>query len=117
MPSAVRASRLGSAWRRMLTRWRGLNLSAQFMAASLVILLAAMVGVGTWVGQQIADGVVHRTGATTALYVESFISPQIRELSQGGQLSSEHVDALSRLLNDTPRPAAVRLLARSATSL
>jgi hypothetical protein len=44
-----------------------LSLAQRFMLASLVILVAGMLGIGWWVGQQIEAGVVHRTAATTAL--------------------------------------------------
>jgi len=67
------------------------------MLASLVILVAGMVGIGWWVGQQIKAGVVHRTAATTALYVDSFISPICRKLSQAPSISPQHVEALNKL--------------------
>lgn len=79
-----------------------LSLSQRFMLASLVILLAGMIGVGQWVGQQIEDGVIHRTAATTALYVDSFVAPNLQELAGADALAPEHVAALSRLLQDTP---------------
>ena len=72
------------------------------MFASLVILLAGMFGIGGWVQQQIVTGVIHRTGATTALYVDSFVAPQVQELGELGELSAAHRDALSKLLTDTP---------------
>lgn len=87
---------------RFLGPWKRLNLSQQFMLASLVILLAGMAGLGTWVGAQIADGVVHRTGATTALYVESFVAPEIRGLAQWQPLTEQQTAALTHLLKDTP---------------
>ena len=46
------------------------------MLASFVILVAGMAGIGAWVGKQIEQGVIHRTAATTALYVDSFIAPE-----------------------------------------
>lgn len=90
----------------MLVRLRqffgGLSLSQQFMLAGLVILLAGMVGIGAWVEQQIVRGVIHRTGATTALYVDSFVAPNLQELGQGSTVLPEHVEALGSLLQDTP---------------
>lgn len=79
-----------------------LSLSQRFTLASLVILLAGMVGIGAWVQQQIVTGVIHRTGATTALYVDSFVSPLVQELGVSGELSPARRDALSRLLTDSP---------------
>ena len=42
------------------------TLAQRFMLASLIILIAGMAGIGIWVGDQIKNGVIHRTGATTA---------------------------------------------------
>lgn len=87
------------ASRNPLTR---LTLARQFMIASLIILVAAALGLGWWVGQQIERSVVHRTAATTALFVDSFVSPNLQELSAGGSLSPAAVATLDRLLEETP---------------
>lgn len=86
-------------WRRFL---RNLTLSQQFMLAGLVILLAGMIGIGAWVEQQIVTGVIHRAGATTALYVDSFVAPHLQELGQSQALPPQEVEALSKLLKTTP---------------
>ena len=49
-----------------------LNLTQQFMIASRIILVAAAIGLGRWVGLQIEQSVVHRTAETTAFFVDSF---------------------------------------------
>lgn len=72
------------------------------MIASFVIMVSGVVGIGIWVGQQIEDGVVHRTAATTALYVDSFISPLLQELGQAESISPKHAQMLNQLLHDTP---------------
>ncbi len=79
-----------------------LTLSQRFMLAGLVILFAGMLGIGAWVEQQIITGVIHRTGATTALYVDSFIAPNLQDLGQAENLSPENIDMLRKLLQDTP---------------
>jgi signal transduction histidine kinase len=79
-----------------------LSLTQRVMLASLVILVAGMYGVGRWVGQQIEAGVVHRTAATTALYVDSFVAPLLQELAERDGLNDEHVAALDNLLRNTP---------------
>lgn len=79
-----------------------LDLSRQFMLASLAILLANMAVMGWWVGDQIELGVVHSTAAATALYVDSFVDPLLDELGHQQELSPGRVQALSRLLRDTP---------------
>ena len=78
------------------------TLAQRFMLASLIILIAGMAGIGVWVGNQIKSGVIHRTGATTALYVDSFVTPHLQELGTSGVLSAESQEQLSKLLQDTP---------------
>jgi len=80
---------------------RQLTLTQRFMLAALFILFAGMLAVGAWVGQQIEDGVVHRTSATTALYVDSIIAPDLQELVGGANLTPEHQADLNRLLSET----------------
>jgi signal transduction histidine kinase len=71
------------------------------MVASLIILVSGMIGLGEWVGQQIEQGVIQRTAATTALFVDSFIAPNLQELAQSDTLSPEHIAVLNRLLDET----------------
>jgi signal transduction histidine kinase len=72
------------------------------MLASLIILIAGMAGIGIWVGNQIRNGVIHRTGSTTALYVDSFVAPLLQEFGSTGTLWPEQHEQLSKLLQDTP---------------
>lgn len=88
-------------WHRLRTRLNSLSLAGRFMLASLIILAAGMFLIGEWVGQQIEDGVVHRTAATTALYVDSFISPDLQELADHDTLSPQHAAHLTQLLQQT----------------
>lgn len=83
-------------------RLRLLSLVQQFKLASLAILVSGMFLIGWWVGQQIKRGVINRTAATTALYVDSFISPKTQELGQGNRLTEEHRRTLDKLLRETP---------------
>src|SRR5689334_15111543 len=78
------------------------TLAQRFMLASLIILIAGMAGIGIWVGDQIKNGVIHRTGATTALYVDSFVAPLLQELDSAGTLSPQRHEQLDKLLQDTP---------------
>ena len=78
------------------------TLAQRFMLASLIILIVGMAGIGLWIGNEIKNGVIHRTGATTALYVDSFIAPLLQELGTTGTLSPESHQKLSKLLQDTP---------------
>lgn len=79
-----------------------LSVARRFMLGSLVILLAGMAGVGLWVARQIETGVVHRTAATTALYVNSLIAPPLQILAEQDTLRPEDTAELDRLLRETP---------------
>jgi signal transduction histidine kinase len=79
-----------------------LTLAQRFMLGGLVILIVGMALIGVWVEQQIEEGVVHRSAATTALYVDSFITPNLQELATGETISPMHQQALERLLHETP---------------
>jgi signal transduction histidine kinase len=72
------------------------------MLASLVLLLGGMVGISAWVQKQIVTGVIHRTGATTSLYLDSFVAPLVQGLGESGELTQSNRDALGRLISSTP---------------
>jgi signal transduction histidine kinase len=78
-----------------------LSLYQRFMLAGLVVLLLGMIGVGLWVGQEIQAGVVRQTSATTALYVNSFVSPYVQELATDPTLTPDHIKTLQWLLKGT----------------
>jgi signal transduction histidine kinase len=77
------------------------TLAQQFMLASLIILIVGMAGIGFWIGNEIKTGVAHRTGATTALYVDSFVAPLLQELGNARAPSPQNMVQLSELLQDT----------------
>ncbi|MBE0687671.1 MAG: sensor histidine kinase [Anaerolineaceae bacterium] len=83
-------------------RFKNLNLSQRFMLAGLLTLFVGALGIGFWVENQIITGVIHRAGATTALYVESFVAPNLQELGTSGDILPENALALANLLQDTP---------------
>ena len=78
-----------------------LSLFQRFMIVGFITLVVGMYSIGWWIGERIADGVVHQTAATAALYVDSFIAPQVQELGQAATLASESLASLSALLRDT----------------
>ncbi|HLB48177.1 MAG TPA: sensor histidine kinase [Anaerolineales bacterium] len=79
-----------------------LNFARQFLLISFFILLAGMLIIGAWVGEQIEIGVANRTAAVTALYVDSFIAPHLQDLARSDQLDAEHLASLGSLLDGTP---------------
>ena len=78
------------------------SLSKQFLMLSFPILLAGTVVIGWWIGEQVKDSVVHRTGAVTALYVGSFIAPHVQSLVEAADLTQDDQDALQTNLTSTP---------------
>lgn len=82
--------------------WTRRTLAQQFMLVSFAILVTSMIGVGWWTGEQIKRGVINRTAATTALYVDSFVAPQLRDVAHGGTLEPEQLAAPNRLLQESP---------------
>ncbi len=91
------------SWRKRLRLfWRGLSLAQQFAFASLAVLLATMLVAGWWIGREIESGVSQSSGATTALYVRSFVAPEVQELARQGELSANSVAVLKHLLKETP---------------
>jgi signal transduction histidine kinase len=82
--------------------WRGLSLARQYALASFAIILASMLAVGWWLNREIESGVTQNTAVTTALYTNSFVAPFLQELADGETLSQPSIDALERLLAETP---------------
>src|SRR5215216_5594249 len=79
-----------------------LSPAQRFMLGSLAILAIGMAGIGAWVTIQIKEGVVDRTAATTALYVDSLVAPPLQDLAKSDALSPEALDRLDWLFEDTP---------------
>ena len=87
--------------RKILYLYNKLTLAQAFMLASLVVIAAAMLGLGAWVGGQIKTGVINRSGATTALYVDSFVAPLLQDLGKAETISAQNSATLSKLLHET----------------
>ena len=79
-----------------------LSPAQRFMLGSLAILAIGMAGIGAWVTSQIKEGVVDRTAATTALYVDSLVAPPLQDLAESDALTPESIDRLDWLFEDTP---------------
>lgn len=78
-----------------------MSLARRFLLANLVVVLVATVAVGAWVGLQLEKGVLDRTAAVTALYIDSFVAPQVEGITTSGTLPPANVDALDHLLSNT----------------
>jgi signal transduction histidine kinase len=82
--------------------FRRVTLARQFLLISFLILLTGMLVIGLWVGRQIEVGVINRTAAVTALYVDSFVAPHLQGLGRSGELDEVHLQELDSLLTGTP---------------
>jgi signal transduction histidine kinase len=80
---------------------RPMSLARRYLIANLVVVLAASVAVTAWVGAQIETSVLERTASVTALYIDSFVEPEIASLATSDALPADNVDALDALLNST----------------
>lgn len=81
--------------------WSRFSLARQFMLASLAILVSGMLVIGWWVGEQIEAGVLNRTAAITALYVDTFVSPLVQLMERSGALPAQQIRELDRLMDTT----------------
>jgi signal transduction histidine kinase len=74
----------------------------QFLIASFPIFLISTLVIGSWVSEKIENGVAHRLGSVTALYVESFLGNHLQSAAAGGELSAQDRSALQSILTGTP---------------
>ncbi len=79
-----------------------LSFTKQFVVLSFAILVLGMVTIGIWVSSAVEQAVVNRTAGVTALYVDSFVSPVVQDLSEQGALSPAQRSDLDQLLTGTP---------------
>jgi len=82
-------------------RRRGLSLAGRFLLANLLVVALASVAVAVWVGIQLENGVLSRTAAVTALYIDSFVEPEITSMAQSTTLPASSVAALDSLISST----------------
>ena len=77
------------------------SLARRFLLSYGVLLAMATMAIGLWVGQQVEDGVLNRTAAVTAVYIHSFVAPEVQSLATRGQLDPADAAALGRVLTGT----------------
>ncbi len=96
-PSIVGISLL----RRLVRGAWALPLEIRFLAFSLTVLVTGALVIGYWVSRSIEEGVLARSGATSALYADSFLGPELRGESFDGPLSPDLVQRLDDLFTST----------------
>ena len=79
-------------------RWTPIS---RFLVLYLGILLVSTVGVSLWVGQLIEAGIVSRTGAVTALYIDSVIGPHLQSMQGHTQPSGADTASINAVLGQT----------------
>ena len=101
----------GSALRRLTRRLPrigpasglgGLSLARRYLLLSLVFVVIGGGVVAFALGQLIETSAINRTTSLTALYVDSFVAPELQSLASSPDLSQDEIDSLQRLLNDSP---------------
>ena len=80
------------------THW---SLVQRFRVASLFIMILGTVVIGAWVGEQIKINVINESATTTALYMDSFITPNLQGLATSNSLTPENFSNLSNVLSKT----------------
>jgi signal transduction histidine kinase len=80
--------------------WPRLSLVQRFGLVSSGVLVLGMLVIGLWVSRKIESGVLHVAGATTALYVDSFVAPLVQELAEHDEISQENLERLDTVLAD-----------------
>jgi signal transduction histidine kinase len=70
----------------------------RFSIIGFIIMVLGTLGIGWWLGDQIKAGVVLDSASTSALYMNSFIAPNLQELSTSSTLMAWHLTVLSRVL-------------------
>lgn len=81
--------------------WARLTLPGKFLFAGGIVMLIAMLFVGSWVSKRIEDAVVQNSASTVALYMDSFVSPLSQELKDNAQLSEIAQRSLSEIFEGT----------------
>jgi signal transduction histidine kinase len=79
------------------------TLAVQFLIASLIVLVAGMAVIGSWVGAQIEAGVLDHDGATAAFLVDSVISPRLQVLAAKTRLDDADIAQTDWLMDATLR--------------
>ena len=83
---------------RLLDRWRGLSLTAQFLTFAALIMCGAMAVLGQWLSAQIEAGQIRSRAESAGLYMHGFLAPHVRQLDDSPEISAENHLALDRLL-------------------
>jgi signal transduction histidine kinase len=79
-----------------------LSLARRFLLVSLAVVVVGGAAVAWVLGQLIETSAINRTTSVTALYVESFVAPELQSLANGSSLTQPEIDSLQSLLTSSP---------------
>jgi signal transduction histidine kinase len=82
--------------------WGSLQLAQQFVLGSFFVLITGMALIGWWVSSQIRESVTDHTAQAAALYLAGTVSPLVQELADRQHLSSETIQRIDSLLDESP---------------
>jgi signal transduction histidine kinase len=80
----------------------GLSPAGQFLAASLLVIIAGMAGAGWWLSTQIEQRVLSYSSDTASIYLRSLVAPMLEGMDGDHTLPPDQAATLTYLLNNTP---------------
>jgi signal transduction histidine kinase len=104
-PTLTESWRAG-AWRLAPSR---LGFLSRFNLASLAILLAGMLVIGSWMAHRIEAEVIERSAQLSSTYAQLLMAPHVAELSAGGRLSDSVRAELDRHFRDPRLQSSIPL--------
>jgi signal transduction histidine kinase len=107
--------------RRLWFGLANLSLARRFLLVSLALVVVGGAAVAWVLGQLIETSAINRTTSVTALYVESFVAPELQSLANSSSLTQPEIDSLQSLLSPSSpvgqRIVAFRIWSTSGTIL
>jgi signal transduction histidine kinase len=85
--------------RRLRPVLANLSLARRFLLVSLALVVVGGATVAWVLGQLIETSAINRTTSVTALYVESFVAPELQSLANTSSLTQPEIDSLQNLLS------------------
>jgi signal transduction histidine kinase len=79
--------------------WPTLSLARKFALVSSAVVLGGMVIIGSWVAMQVEHAVRHNVASSTAIYMDSFVTPLLQDLVKNDSLSATSETALDALMH------------------
>jgi hypothetical protein len=77
-----------------------LSLARRFLLVGLAVVVVGGASLGWVLGQLIETSAINDTTSVTALYVESFVAPDLQSLATGSSLTQPEIDSLQTLMNN-----------------